>query len=93
MVGREDEMATLMRRWQRLREGDGQLVLIVGEPGLGKSRLIEEFHSRLADIPHTWGRVELLHPIAEWGRVRFRRRRRAGGLQSLKVRWRRSSSI
>ena len=67
------------RRWERARQGDGQLVLIVGEPGLGKSRLIEEFHSRLRDTPHTWSEwscSQLLqntpfHPIAEWGRQRF----------------------
>ena len=69
----------LMRRWERARQGDGQLVLIVGEPGIGKSRLIEEFRMRLRDTPHTW--VEWtcsqllqntpLHPIAEWGRQRF----------------------
>jgi predicted ATPase len=29
-------------------------VLIVGEPGLGKSRLMEEFHTKLSDTPHTW---------------------------------------
>ena len=69
----------LMRRWDRARQGDGQLVLIVGEPGLGKSRLIEEFHSRLSDTPHTWVEWSCsqllqntpLHPIAEWGRQRF----------------------
>jgi class 3 adenylate cyclase len=79
LVGREEEMATLIRRWQRVRQGEGQLVLIVGEPGLGKSRLIEEFHSRLADAPHTWVEWSCsqllqntpLHPIAEWGRQRF----------------------
>jgi class 3 adenylate cyclase/predicted ATPase len=78
-VGREEEMATLMRRWERARQGDGQLVLIVGEPGLGKSRLIEEFHGRLRDTPHTWLEWSCsqllqntpLHPIAEWGRQRF----------------------
>jgi predicted ATPase len=78
-VGREDEMAMLMRRWGRARHGDGQLVLIVGEPGLGKSRLIEEFHARLPDTPHTWLEWSCsqllqntpLHPIAEWGRQRF----------------------
>jgi class 3 adenylate cyclase len=48
LVGREDEMATLTRRWQRVRQGEGQLVLIVGEPGLGKSRLIEGRSTRLA---------------------------------------------
>ena len=79
LVGREDEAAMLMRRWERARQGDGQLVLIVGEPGLGKSRLIEEFHTRLADTPHTWVEWSCsqllqntpLHPIAEWGRQRF----------------------
>jgi predicted ATPase len=44
----------LMRRWDRAQQGDGQLMLIVGEPGIGKSRLIEEFHARLRETPHTW---------------------------------------
>ena len=39
LVGREEEIALLMRRWARARQGDGQLVLILGEPGLGKSAL------------------------------------------------------
>jgi class 3 adenylate cyclase/predicted ATPase len=79
LIGRDDEMAMLMRRWERARQGVGQLVLIVGEPGLGKSRLMYEFQSRLRDTPHTW--VEWtcsqllqntsLHPITEWGRERF----------------------
>ena len=78
-VGREDDIGTLLRRWDRVRAGEGQFVQIVGEPGLGKSRLVEEFHSRLGETPHTW--VEWnssqllqntpLHPIAEWGRARF----------------------
>jgi tetratricopeptide (TPR) repeat protein len=69
----------LARRWERARAGDGQLALIVGEPGLGKSRLIEEFHARLAETPHTWVEWSAsqllqntpLHPITEWGRQRF----------------------
>jgi len=79
LVGRDEEVTMLLRRWERARAGEGQFVMIVGEPGLGKSRLIEEFHTRLADTPHTW--VEWsssqllqntpLHPIAEWGRQRF----------------------
>ena len=79
LVGRADEMAMLLRRWDRARQGDGQLVMIVGEPGLGKSRLLEEFRARLADTPHTWVEWSCaqllqntpLHPIAEWGRQRF----------------------
>src|SRR3984957_18591714 len=54
LVGRDDEMAMLMRRWERSRQGDGQRLLVVGGPGLGKSRLIEEFHMRLRETPHTW---------------------------------------
>jgi hypothetical protein len=50
LVGREEEIAMLTRRWERARQGDGQMMLIVGEPGLGKSRLIEEFHGRLRDV-------------------------------------------
>src|SRR5271170_5019591 len=79
LVGRGAALDILARRWARARRGDGQLALITGEPGLGKSRLIEEFRSRLAETPHTW--VEWaasqllqntpLHPIAEWGRARF----------------------
>ena len=72
-------MVLLARRWERARAGEGQLVLVVGEPGLGKSRLIEEFHTRLAETPHTWVEWSAsqllqntpLHPIAEWGRLRF----------------------
>ena len=78
-VGRDEEIAMLMRRWERSRDGDGQLVVIVGEPGLGKSRLIEEFHSRLHEAPHTWSEWSCsqllqntpLHPVTEWGRIRF----------------------
>jgi hypothetical protein len=99
LVGREEEIAILVRRWERVRQGDGQLVLIVGEPGLGKSRLVEELRIRLRDTPHTWvewGCSQLLplHPIAEWDRQRF------GGadipaerrLAELESSWRRSSS-
>jgi class 3 adenylate cyclase len=79
LVGRVEEIAMLMRRWERARQGDGQFLLIVGEPGLGKSRLIEEFHGRLRDTPHTWVEWSCsqllqntpLHPIVEWGRQRF----------------------
>jgi class 3 adenylate cyclase len=79
LVGREEELALLVRRWERARQGDGQLVVIVGEPGLGKSRLIEEFHTRLREAPHTWIEWSCsqllqntpLHPINEWGRQRF----------------------
>jgi class 3 adenylate cyclase/predicted ATPase len=79
LAGRAEEISMLMRRWEQARQGGGQLALILGEPGVGKSRLIEEFHARLRDSPHTWAEWSCsqllentpLHPIAEWGRVRF----------------------
>src|SRR5271166_2769324 len=79
LVGREEELELLRRRWERARAGAGQLVLIVGEPGIGKSRLVEEFRATLGETPHTWAEFSSsqllqntpLHPIAEWGRQRF----------------------
>ena len=78
-VGREEDLAVLARRWERARAGEGQFVLIGGEPGIGKSRLVEEFHARLGETPRTWiewSSSQLLqntplHPIVEWGRARF----------------------
>ena len=53
-VGREEELRLLLSRWERTREGEGQVALIMGEPGIGKSRLVAEFHDRIRDAPHIW---------------------------------------
>src|SRR5262249_44922839 len=53
-VGREDDMRLLLSRWERARDGQGQLVLVIGEPGIGKSRLVEEFHACIRNDPHVW---------------------------------------
>lgn len=53
-VGREDEMRLLLSRWERSRQGQGQLVLVVGEPGIGKSRMVDEFRARIKGEPHLW---------------------------------------
>ena len=52
-VGREQEVALLLARWQQAREGEGQVVLLVGEPGIGKSRITQVLRERLAATPHT----------------------------------------
>jgi class 3 adenylate cyclase/tetratricopeptide (TPR) repeat protein len=53
-VGREEELRLLLYRWERTNEGEGQMALVIGEPGIGKSRLVGEFHDRIRDTPHIW---------------------------------------
>src|SRR2546430_13081543 len=53
-IGREEELRLLMNRWERVREGEGQVVTIVGEAGIGKSRLLQRFREQIAADPHTW---------------------------------------
>ena len=43
-----------MNRWERAREGEGQVALIIGEAGIGKSRLVQHFHELIAGTPHSW---------------------------------------
>jgi class 3 adenylate cyclase len=53
-VGRNDELRLLMSRWERALSGEGQVALIIGEAGIGKSRLVQRFHEQIAGTPHTW---------------------------------------
>jgi class 3 adenylate cyclase/tetratricopeptide (TPR) repeat protein len=53
-VGREDELRLLLSRWDRVLEGAGQVALIMGEAGIGKSRLVQRFRERIAATPHNW---------------------------------------
>jgi tetratricopeptide (TPR) repeat protein len=52
LVGRDEELELLFRRWRRARSGEGQVVLLSGEPGIGKSRLTVAFEERLQDEPY-----------------------------------------
>jgi class 3 adenylate cyclase/predicted ATPase len=52
LVGRDEEIDLLLRRWARAKAGDGQVVLVSGEPGLGKSRITVALEERLAAEPH-----------------------------------------
>ena len=53
-VGRQDELRLLMSRWERARDGEGQVVLVIGEAGIGKSRLLQRFHEQLQDGSQAW---------------------------------------
>src|SRR6267142_482965 len=53
LIGREEEIALLTRRWERAKTGDGSVVLIVGEPGIGKSRIAQTLLEQLVKEPHT----------------------------------------
>jgi tetratricopeptide (TPR) repeat protein len=52
LVGRDEELAMLFRRWQQIKGGDGRVVLLSGEAGIGKSRLIAELIEHLSDDDH-----------------------------------------
>jgi class 3 adenylate cyclase len=53
LIGREEELDLLARRWSRANSGEGQVVLLAGEPGIGKSRLVRALRDRIANEPHT----------------------------------------
>ena len=53
LVGRDEELALLQRRWQQAKSGEGSVVLVSGEPGIGKSRLAQTLLERLGGEPHT----------------------------------------
>ena len=71
LVGREEELELLLRRWSRAKTGEGQVVLLSGEPGIGKSRLTAALMEHVASEPHTRLRYfcspqhtdSALHPI------------------------------
>jgi class 3 adenylate cyclase len=52
LVGRERELGLLLDAWAAVVGGEGRIALLAGEPGIGKSRLIEALKSRLAGSPH-----------------------------------------
>jgi class 3 adenylate cyclase len=73
LVGRDEEISVLLRRWRQASDGEGQVVLLSGEPGIGKSRLVRELHGRLGGEPHLWltyqcsphHQTSPLHPVIE----------------------------
>jgi class 3 adenylate cyclase/predicted ATPase len=73
LVGREAELALLLGRWEQAKDGQGQVVLLSGEPGIGKSRVVREMRERLAGEPHRrlsyqcspYHPTSPLHPVIE----------------------------
>ena len=53
LVGREEEIELLLRRWEQAKRGEGAVVLISGEPGIGKSRVAQTVVERVSPEPHT----------------------------------------
>src|SRR6516165_8973779 len=52
LVGRDEEIGLLLHRWARAKTGDGQVVLVSGEPGIGKSRIAAALEERIGREPH-----------------------------------------
>src|SRR2546430_8603996 len=71
LVGRERELRALEDAYDEAREGHGQVVFVVGEPGIGKSRLLYEFRQRAADADWreghcvSFGRATAFHPLVD----------------------------
>ena len=73
LVGRETEIAMLLERWEQAKDGDGQVVLLSGEPGIGKSRITQTLRERIGEEPHIRLRYQCspfhtnsaFHPIIE----------------------------
>jgi class 3 adenylate cyclase/predicted ATPase len=82
LVGREADLALLLERWSQAREGRGQVVMLVGEPGIGKSRLVQALREDVARDARAWltpmqcspyHRQSAFHPVVEmYERVVFR---------------------
>ena len=53
LVGRDEELDLLLRRWQQAKSGEGRVVLVSGEPGIGKSRLTVALSQRIETEPHS----------------------------------------
>ncbi|MGH6679364.1 MAG: ATP-binding protein [Bradyrhizobium sp.] len=53
LIGRDEELDLLLRRWQQTKAGEGRVVLVSGEAGIGKSRLTAALAQRVTDEPHT----------------------------------------
>ena len=74
LVGRVEDRALLAERWQSAADGDGQVVSLSGEPGIGKSRLARELRESIARGPHTVAQLQCspyhtsssLYPVTSW---------------------------
>ncbi|HEY4575144.1 MAG TPA: AAA family ATPase, partial [Thermoanaerobaculia bacterium] len=74
LIGREGELGVLCQRWQLVQEGESQVALVSGEPGIGKSRLVGALRERLGDQVPRWlswygaahAHSSPFHPIVQW---------------------------
>jgi class 3 adenylate cyclase/predicted ATPase len=73
LIGREEEIGLLLKRWELAKDGEGQVVLLSSEAGVGKSRILRAFYNRLEAEPHSrvlyycspYHRNSALYPVIE----------------------------
>jgi class 3 adenylate cyclase/predicted ATPase len=74
LVGRESEVTLLLERWEQAKAGQGQVVLLTGDAGIGKSRLVQMLKDHVAQEPHTrwecrsieYYQNSALYPVIDW---------------------------
>ena len=96
-VGREHEVALLLDRWRDASEGEGQVALLSGEAGIGKSRILAALRERIGDEPHVTVRYQCsphhvndaFYPIIEPNLARGGLRRAASRRRRGSTSWRR----
>jgi class 3 adenylate cyclase/tetratricopeptide (TPR) repeat protein len=74
LAGREAELALLVKRWEQARAGEGQVVLVSAEPGIGKTRMMMEAHRRFGDTAEyqavwfcsPYHTTSALHPVVDY---------------------------
>ena len=73
LVGRQEELGLLSRSWETGKRGRGQVILLQGEGGIGKSRLVDALRAQITSQPHTWVAIRcspyhtnaMLYPVIE----------------------------
>jgi predicted ATPase len=64
-IGREDEVRLLLNRWSQVGKGQGQVIAVMSEAGIGESRPVQRFREQIAGTPRSWSTAQPRRSIAK----------------------------